>query len=99
MTRKRRIEKIERDVMPLWLESLSDEALLALAGVPRVEHPVHGRAEYRATHTGSQWRASFQRTRSRKKTNIMIWCLPSRWRGVVLSPWGLWRLLCLAPRM
>jgi hypothetical protein len=36
MTRKRRIEKIERDVMPLWLESLSDEALLALAGVPRV---------------------------------------------------------------
>lgn len=36
MTRKRRIEKIERDVMPLWLESLSDEALLALAGVPCV---------------------------------------------------------------
>ena len=36
MTRKRRIEKIERDVMPLWLESLSDEDLLALAGVPHV---------------------------------------------------------------
>jgi len=36
MTRKRRIEKIERTSMRLWLESLSDEDLLALARVPHV---------------------------------------------------------------